>query len=104
MMDMINDNVVCVDLWQIIAHHGYQHQKEKAIEELGELSRALARDLQQVGDRANIAEEMADCYIMLAQLQLIYGNHDDVAYAIRMKMGRTLDRVEAERTGKEAAE
>lgn len=102
MMDMINDNVVCVDLWQIIAHFGYDNQKEKAIEELGELQIQLSRDLQGVKDRDAITEEMADCYIMLAQLQLIYGNHDDVLHGTRMKLARTLDRVEAERTGKEA--
>ena len=38
------------------------------MEELGELQQALARDLQGEADRANIAEEMADVYIMLSQL------------------------------------
>lgn len=97
---LIEHNEVAVDLWQIIAHYGYRHQKEKAIEELSELEQALARDLQGDGDRDNIAEEMADVYITLAQLELIYGNHHEVVDEIREKMSRTLERVEAERKGK----
>lgn len=96
-MTMADDNQICVDLWQIIAHYGYEHQKKKAVEELGELSRALARDLQYEGDRRNIAEEMADVYIMLSQLQLIYGNRDDIAAQIRAKLARTLETVQKER-------
>lgn len=34
-MSLTDDNQVCVDLWQIIAHYGYVHQKKKAVEELG---------------------------------------------------------------------
>lgn len=96
---LIEHNDVAVDLWQIIAHHGYSHQKHKAIEEFSELTEALSRDLNGQGDRMNIAEEMADSYIMLAQLELIYGNHDRVVEFIREKMARTLERVEAERQG-----
>ena len=96
----VNENETCVALWKIIAHFGgYGHQKEKAIEELGELSRALARDLQGEGDRANIAEEMADVYIMLAQLELIYGNYRDVVKATHEKLDRTMARIAAEQRG-----
>lgn len=42
---------------------------------------------------------MADSYIMLAQLQLIYGNHTDVVKFVREKLARTLKRIEAERSG-----
>ena len=96
---LIESNEIAVDLWQIIAHHGYAHQKHKAIEEASELIEALTRDLNGQGDRRNIAEEMADCYIMLAQLELIYGNHGDVVQFVRDKLARTLERVEAERAG-----
>ena len=99
-MHLTEDNEICIDLWKIIAHNGYANQKEKAVEELAELQRAIARDQQGDGDRANIAEEMADVYIMLAQLQLIYGNLPDVAAAVRMKLARTLERIDLERTGK----
>lgn len=69
------------------------------MEELGELQQALARDLQGEADRANIAEEMADVYIMLSQLQLIYGNGPAIAKAVRVKLARTLERVEGEHMG-----
>ena len=46
----------------------------KAIEELGELIRAIAR----ADDPDNIAEEMADVEIMLGQLRIILGNDADV--------------------------
>ena len=88
-----------VDLWQIIAHHGYANQKAKAIEEMSELQQALARDLEGRRDRDNLSEEMADVYIMLGQLELIYNNHDDIVANVRMKLARTLEQVEAERTG-----
>ena len=96
----LTDNANCAALWQIIAHFGgYAHQKQKTIEELSELEQALARDLNGQGDRAHIAEEMADSYIMLAQLELIYGNHMDVVKFVREKLARTLKRIEAERSG-----
>lgn len=96
---LIESNEIAVKLWQIIAHHGYANQKHKAIEEFSELTEALSRDLQGAGDRANIAEEMADSYIMLAQLELIYGNHADVMTLVRDKLIRTVKRVEEERKG-----
>ena len=96
---LIEHNAVAVDLWQIIAHYGYGHQKHKAMEEFAELTEALSRDMQGSGNRDNIAEEMADCYIMLAQMELIYGNHAEVVQEIREKLARTLERVEAERKG-----
>ena len=95
----LSDNANCAILWRIIVHHGYAHQKHKAIEEASEMIEALTRDLNGQGDRRNIAEEMADCYIMLAQLELIYGNHGDVVQFVRDKLARTLERVEAERAG-----
>lgn len=98
-MSLTDDNRTCVDLWQIIAHYGYAHQKGKAIEELTELAQALSRDLQGDGDRMNIAEEMADSYIVLAQMQLIYGNAPEVERAVEEKIARTLAKIEAERKG-----
>lgn len=102
-MPTIMDNQTAVDLWQIIAHYGYAHQKHKAIEEFSELTEALSRDLNGDGDRANIAEEMADCYILLSQLMLIYGNRPDVLAAMAAKLDRTLKQVAAERTGEAGA-
>ena len=94
---LIEHNDIAIDLWKIVAHHGYEHQKHKAIEEFSELNEALSRDLNHQGNRANIVEEMADAHIILAQLALIYGNNNEVCDAIRMKLARTLDRIEAEK-------
>lgn len=96
----LNDNANCAKLWRIIAHYGgYANQKEKAIEELSELQRALARDLQGEGDRANIVEEIADALVMIAQLVLIYGIHRDVERVAADKLLRTLARIEKEQKG-----
>ena len=98
----IDDNAYALALWKIIAHHGYENQKEKAIEELNELGQAIARDLQGRGSRDNIAEEMADAHIMINQLMLIYGNLDEVRWWINQKLARTLERIEEERAGMKA--
>lgn len=68
-----------------IAHFGRGKQQLKAIEELSELIRALAR----ADDPDNIAEEMADVRIMLDQLEIIFGNHD----AVRQEEYRKLMRL-----------
>lgn len=57
-----------------ISDYGKGPQKLKAIEELAELIQAVAK-----GNLSNIAEEMADVGIMLAQLEIIYNNAKEVA-------------------------
>ena len=91
---MLKDNGVCVDLWKIITEHGYRNQKEKGVEELCELATELARDLQGDGDRGRITEEMADVYVILAQLELIYGNSMELDEVALAKIRRTLERCE----------
>lgn len=93
----LQDNANCAALWRIVAHFGgYAHQKEKAIEELTELARAVARDLQGEGDRENIIEEIADVLVTVAQLVLIYGIHREVERVAGEKVARTLARIEKE--------
>lgn len=57
-----------------VAHWGRGPQRDKAVEELSELIRALAR----CDDPDNIAEEMADVRIMLDQLEIIFDNREAV--------------------------
>lgn len=72
-----------------ISRYGCGSQIHKAIEEMCELIRALAR----CDDRENIAEEMADVRIMLAQLEIIFGNRAEVrAWELR-KLQRLSERV-----------
>ena len=74
-----------------IHHYGEGNQWSKAIEELSELIRALAR----ANDHENIAEEMADVRIMLDQLEIIFGNHDLVRRYEFEKLKRLSDRIHA---------
>lgn len=68
------DNVREQILKATIRKYGPGAQRDKAIEELSELIRALAR----CDDAENVAEEMADVRIMLDQLEIMFGNHDRV--------------------------
>ena len=53
-------------------------QKIVAIEELSELQKELTKDLRGKGNKENIAQEIADVLIMIAQLIQIY----DIEYEV----------------------
>ena len=89
----VENNATCMDLWKIITANGYRAQKEKAIEEICELGTELARDIQGEGVRERITGEMADVYVMLAELLLIYGNQSEVREVAEAKIRRTLERM-----------
>ena len=74
-----------------IRHYGTGNQQLKAIEELSELIQALARG----NDRDNLAEEMADVRIMLDQLEIMLGNHDEVREWEYEKLMRLNERLHA---------
>ena len=86
--DTVNDIRRAI-LQSAIARYGKEEQINKAIEELSELIRALAR----MNDEENIAEEMADVRIMLDQLEMILGNHDRVREWEYRKLTRLCERV-----------
>ena len=88
---MSPNNVRQEILTAAIKHYGVGTQWSKAIEELSELIRALAR----ADDSANIAEEMADVRIMLDQLEIIFHNHDQVRKYEMEKLKRLSDRIHA---------
>jgi hypothetical protein len=85
------DNVREKILRTAIEKYGRGAQRDKAIEELSELIRALAR----ADDAENIAEEMADVRIMLDQLEIIFGNGPKVARYEVLKLRRLDQRVHA---------
>lgn len=64
-----------------ISKFGTVAQILKAVEELGELSVELARDLHGLGSTEAIREEMADAFIMLNQLELIFGDVTEIEIA-----------------------
>lgn len=68
--------------------YGYVRQREKLIEELAELIRALARR-----DPANMVEEIADVEIMIAQIKYLQKCETQVEEAKRFKIDRQLDRL-----------
>ena len=61
-----------------IAKFGTQAQIAKAVEELNELAAELARHLNGQAKVENIREEMADAFIMLNQMEMIFGDVSDV--------------------------
>lgn len=84
-------------LKQIIDYYGHRQQKEMLFEEMAELQKEVCKELRGKGDKHHIAEELADAYVMLQQMQLIYGITDEkVELEAQKKIERTLDRIEGE--------
>jgi len=79
-----------------IAEYGGEIQKLVTIEELSELQKAIVKQIRYPGDYKrviDIAEEMADVWVMLKQLTLIYGVGDEVERWKQKKLKRLLDQV-----------
>lgn len=64
-----------------ITHYGSDAQIVKAIEELGELTVELARHRNGQGNVEAIREKMADAFVMLNQLELIFGDVAEIEIA-----------------------
>ena len=68
---------------KIVKCFGKESQKNKSIEELSELIRAISRN-----DRENVIEELVDVGIMLMQIMIIYDideNEIDKLFEIKEK-------------------
>ena len=76
------------DLRKISGYYGLEHQKRKAIEELGELIVAIARD-----DEENIIEEIADVMVMMMQLEILLDCDEEVCQIIEAKVNRQIQRI-----------
>ena len=69
-----------------------------AIEELGELQKELCKSLRGKDNKDKIIEEMADVYIMLDQLKLIFEISNPVIRAEKQKkLLRTKERLESDK-------
>lgn len=80
-----------------IRYYGRQHQMTKALEELAELSVEVAKHKSGEDNMEALASEMADVYIMLAQIQTIAEITDNtLSDYIAFKMGRLLGRMDAD--------
>ena len=78
-----------------VNHYGAEHQKKKAIEEMGELITAISREQDGRATTEQVITEIADVQIMMRQLALIYGI-DAVAKEIDRKQRRLLRRIDKE--------
>lgn len=78
-----------------VHHYGAEHQKKKAIEEMGELITAISREQDGRATTEQVITEIADVQIMMRQLALIYGI-DAVANEIDRKQRRLLRRMDKE--------
>lgn len=87
---------------------GEDSQIDMAIEEMSELTKALLKhrrvvksgndvELQKIVAKNNISEEMADVYIMLEQLCLIFDNWKGVEVIIKAKTDRLAERIKERR-------
>lgn len=74
--------------WGAVMVYGVTHQTVKAMEELGELTQALAKGVCEGPDHAHIAEEIADVEIMLEQLKVCYPCAEQVRGIRRFKLER----------------
>ena len=91
----------------VIDHYGADHQLAKAVEEQTELVHVIARRLQSgEWDRTALYEELADVYVMLDQLKLIFCAEMAVELGVfnnkldshrRMKLRRTIQRMQEEK-------
>lgn len=79
-------------LIKILSRYGKNHQVEKAIEECAELTQALMKD-RQGNAREMVIDEIADVYVMLAQMEIAYECHGEVADRIEYKINRQLERM-----------
>ena len=81
----------------VIDFYGEDMQLNICIEELSELIKDLCKVKRGIGNLDNIAEEMADVKIIMEQLDIIFGNSDDVNEWYEHKIDRLQKRLEADR-------
>ena len=56
-----------------VNHYGAEHQKKKAVEEMGELITELEREQDGRTTPEKVISEIADVLLMIRQLMIIYG-------------------------------
>lgn len=94
-------------LLKIINYYGLNHQLRKFNEEVFELNQAIIqKEYPAIGrkpesiiefENNHIAEEIADCYVMLEQFRYFYKiDEKDVLKVIQQKIDRQLERINQE--------
>lgn len=85
-----------IEMEKIIDFYGKESQARIAMEECAELIQAINKGLRYPEDekrKENIAEEMADVYIILKQLEYIFNiSKSDIEYFLQKKQERIVRR------------
>ena len=84
-------------LEKAILTYGREHQLNIAIEEMSELTKEICKYKRRNENQAEIIEEMADVYIMLEQMKMIFGiSEQQINEQIDYKVERLKGRLEDE--------
>lgn len=75
--------------------YGDKHQITKALEEMGELMTEIARTVNGQSNRVHLAEELADAYICLEQMQII----QNIENLVQMMMDAKMEQLEGRLRG-----
>ena len=76
-----------------IKTYGAESQVDKAIEEMSELTKALLKERRYGENRVDVCEEIADVFITLLQMMLIFGGKKKIAECIDYKIKRLEKRI-----------
>lgn len=91
-------------LHSAVKQFGEVSQLVMTMEETSELTQALSKYLRGYNNQDNIAEEMADVYIMLRQLEIIFKNENLVESYIEKKIKRLSERLDNHKSKTESSE
>lgn len=84
----------------ILKRNGFQGQAMICMEELAELSKELSKYVRGEGDRNHIAEEVADVYLTVRQMQEVFGIDDlEIETIIQKKVDRYWNKQGGEQNG-----
>jgi len=78
---IINKKINELDSVAVKACETFDHKQQiiKAIEEMAELSKELAKELNDTGNEGNIREEIADVMIMMEQMVFLFDVRNEIA-------------------------
>lgn len=85
-------------LEKAIETYGKDMQLNVAVEELSELIKEICKNKRGEANRANIIEELADCYIMMEQIAIIFEIGNDAINEVAVKKIARLEKRLAERS------
>lgn len=99
------------ELEKFITFYGKDSRIDIAIEEMSELTKALCKERRYRANLnaynavyENMTDEMADVYIMLEQLMMVFGNENEVLNHVSQKIARQKKRMEKEKSEEEQVE